>query len=79
MEKFIRRLRLMEIQTATNDFDNKNVIDQGDMGLMYKAVFPNALLLVVKRLHRFESFEKEFLSEIEILGRLSHTNLVQML
>ncbi|KAL7585890.1 probably inactive leucine-rich repeat receptor-like protein kinase At5g48380 [Lactuca sativa] len=79
MEKFIRRLRLMEIQTATNDFDNKNVIDQGDMGLMYKAVFPNALLLVVKRLHRFESFEKEFLSEIEIIGRLRHTNLVPLL
>ncbi|CAH1446320.1 unnamed protein product [Lactuca virosa] len=79
MEKFIRRLSLMEIQMATNDFDNKNVIDQGDMGLMYKAVFPNALLLAVKRLHRFESFEKEFLSEIEIIGRLRHTNLVPLL
>ncbi|CAH1424766.1 unnamed protein product [Lactuca virosa] len=79
MEKFIRRFSLVELEMATNDLDNKNVIGYGNMGLMYKAEFPNGLLVAVKRLHRFESFEKEFLSEIEILGRLSHTNLVQLL
>ncbi|KAI3750755.1 hypothetical protein L2E82_21549 [Cichorium intybus] len=79
MEKFIRRVSLMELQMATNDFNNRNVIDQGDMGLMYKTVFPNGQLLAVKRIHRFESFEKEFLSEIEILGRLRQPNLVPLL
>ncbi|GJY28013.1 probably inactive leucine-rich repeat receptor-like protein kinase [Tanacetum coccineum] len=74
MEKFTRPL-----ERATNNFDNKNVIGYGNRGLMYKAMFPNDLLLAVKRLHMFESFEKEFVLEIEILGRLRHTNLVPLL
>ncbi|KAI3762125.1 hypothetical protein L1987_52548 [Smallanthus sonchifolius] len=49
------------------------------MGLMYKAVFPNGLMLAIKKLHKFESFEKEFLLEIEILGRLRHKNLVPLI
>ncbi|GJX47353.1 probably inactive leucine-rich repeat receptor-like protein kinase [Tanacetum coccineum] len=79
MEKFTRPLRLVELETATNNFDNKNVIGYGNRGLMYKAMFPNGLLLAIKRLHKFESFEKEFVLEIEILGRLRHTNLVPLL
>ncbi|GJT50565.1 probably inactive leucine-rich repeat receptor-like protein kinase [Tanacetum coccineum] len=79
MEKFICRMRLAELEMATNNFENKKVIGYGNMGLMYKAMFPNGLLLAVKRLHKFESFEKEFLLEIEILGRLRHTNLVPLL
>lgn len=78
-KSFICRFSLLELEMATNDFDNKNVIGYGNMGLMYKGECPKGLLVAIKRLHRFESFEKEFLSEIEILGRLSHTNLVQML
>ncbi|GJW98085.1 probably inactive leucine-rich repeat receptor-like protein kinase [Tanacetum coccineum] len=74
MEKFTRPLK-----RATTNFDNKNVIGYENRGLMYKAMFPNGLLLAVKRLHMFESFEKEFVLEIEILGRLRHTNLVPLL
>ncbi|KAD4583967.1 hypothetical protein E3N88_21568 [Mikania micrantha] len=79
MEKYICRLSLVELEMATNNFDTKKVIGHGNMGLMYKAMFLNGLILAVKRLHKFEGFEKEFLLEIEILGRLRHTNLVPLL
>nr|XP_043615660.1 probably inactive leucine-rich repeat receptor-like protein kinase At5g48380 [Erigeron canadensis] len=79
MEKYIRRMSLEEIEMATNNFDIEKVIGRGNMGLMYKAMLSNGLLLAVKRLHKFESFKKEFLLEIEILGRLRHTNLVPLL
>ncbi|XP_076947813.1 inactive LRR receptor-like serine/threonine-protein kinase BIR2 [Bidens hawaiensis] len=79
MEKYVRRLSLEELKLATNNFDTKKVIGYGNMGLMYKAMFPNGLMLAVKRLHKFESFEEEFLLEIKILGRLRHTNLVPLL
>ncbi|KAD6796626.1 hypothetical protein E3N88_07522 [Mikania micrantha] len=78
-DKYIRALSLMELKMATNDFDTKNVIGYGNMGLMYKAMFQNGILLAVKRLHKFESFEKEFSQEIKILGRLRHTNLVPLM
>ncbi|GKB96136.1 probably inactive leucine-rich repeat receptor-like protein kinase [Tanacetum coccineum] len=79
MEKFICRMSLEELNMATSSFDNKKVIGHGNMGIMYKAMFPSGLQLAVKRLHKFESFEKEFLLEIEILGRLRHINLVPLL
>ncbi|KAJ0733035.1 putative protein kinase RLK-Pelle-LRR-Xa family [Helianthus annuus] len=79
MEKYIRRLSLVELKLATNNFDTKSEIGYGNMGIMYKAVFPNSMMLAVKRLHKFESFEKEFLLEIQILGRLRNTNLVPLL
>nr|GEX18108.1 protein kinase-like domain-containing protein [Tanacetum cinerariifolium] len=79
MEKFICRMSLEELNMATNSFDNKKVIGHGNMGIMYKAMFPSGLQLAVKRLHKFESFEKEFLLEIEILGKLRHINLVPLL
>ncbi|KAL8233491.1 hypothetical protein R6Q59_019591 [Mikania micrantha] len=63
---------------ATNDFDTKNVIGYGNMGIMYKGMFQDGLVLAVKRLHKFEDFEKEFSQEIIILGRLQHTNLVPL-
>ncbi|KAD6796629.1 hypothetical protein E3N88_07525 [Mikania micrantha] len=78
-DKYIRALSLVELKMATNDFDTKNVIGYGNMGLMYKAEFQNGIVLAVKRLHKFESFEKEFSQEIKILGRLRHTNLVPLM
>ncbi|KAD6796660.1 hypothetical protein E3N88_07556 [Mikania micrantha] len=77
-EKYTRPLSLVELNIATNDFDTKNVIGYGNMGLMYKGMFQNGMVLAVKRLHKFESFEKEFSQEIMILGRLRHTNLVPL-
>ncbi|XP_071713387.1 inactive LRR receptor-like serine/threonine-protein kinase BIR2 [Rutidosis leptorrhynchoides] len=68
MEKFICRLTLVELEMATNNFDAKKVIGYGYMGLMYKASFPNGLMLADKRLHKFESFEKEFLLLYDILN-----------
>ncbi|KAK1431343.1 hypothetical protein QVD17_07800 [Tagetes erecta] len=79
MGKYVRKLSLVELEMATDYFDDINVIGYGSKGLMYKAVFLNGLTLAVKRLHKFETFEKEFLLEIEILGRLRHTNLVPLL
>ncbi|KAK1431342.1 hypothetical protein QVD17_07799 [Tagetes erecta] len=79
MEKYVCRMSLAELEMATNDFDYKKVIGFGNMGLMYKATFLNGLTLAVKRLHKFETFEKKFLLEIEILGRLRHANLVPLL
>ncbi|KVI07322.1 Leucine-rich repeat-containing protein [Cynara cardunculus var. scolymus] len=78
MEKLIRRMSLVELEMATNEFNDKNVIGHGNIGVMYKGAFINGLLLAVKRLHRFESLEKEFLTEIKILGRLRQTNLVPL-
>ncbi|KAJ0515843.1 putative non-specific serine/threonine protein kinase [Helianthus annuus] len=37
MEKYVRPLSLEEIKLASNDFDNKNEIGFGYMGVMYKA------------------------------------------
>ncbi|GJY10146.1 kinase-like domain-containing protein [Tanacetum coccineum] len=79
IEKLIRRLSLVELEIATNQFDNRSIIGYGNMGIMYKAVFPDGVLLAVKMLHEFDSFEREYFIEINILGRLQQTNLIPLL
>ncbi|GJW72423.1 probably inactive leucine-rich repeat receptor-like protein kinase [Tanacetum coccineum] len=79
IEKLIRRLSLVELEIATNQFDNRSIIGYGNMGIMYKAVFPDRVLLAVKMLHEFDSFEREYFIEINILGRLQQTNLIPLL
>ncbi|GJW88819.1 reverse transcriptase domain-containing protein [Tanacetum coccineum] len=79
IEKLIRRLSLVELEIATNQFDNRSIIGYGNMGIMYKAVFPDRVLLAVKMLHEFDSFEREYFIEINVLGRLQQTNLIPLL
>ncbi|GKA47145.1 kinase-like domain-containing protein [Tanacetum coccineum] len=79
IEKLIRRLSLVELEIATNQFDNRSIIGYGNMGIMYKAVFPDGVLLAVKMLHEFDSFEREYFIEINILERLQQTNLIPLL
>ncbi|RVW70192.1 leucine-rich repeat receptor-like protein kinase [Vitis vinifera] len=51
----------------------------GKTGTMYKAAVMNGCLPAVKRFLDSQQFEKQFIYEILILGRLTHPNLVPLL
>ncbi|CBI24744.3 unnamed protein product, partial [Vitis vinifera] len=57
----------------------KNIIGFGKTGTMYKAAVMNGCLPAVKRFLDSQQFEKQFIYEILILGRLTHPNLVPLL
>ncbi|KAG6418051.1 hypothetical protein SASPL_120249 [Salvia splendens] len=68
-----------EMAQATNNFDSSSVVGQGGYGKVYRGVLADGKVVAVKRAQEGSlQGEKEFLTEIELLSRLHHRNLVSL-
>lgn len=66
-----------DLQKATQNFTN--ILGQGSFGPVYKAIMPTGGIAAVKVLASDSSQgEKEFQTEVSLLGRLHHRNLVNL-
>ena len=72
-------MSLVELSEATANFNTSNVIGLGKIGMMYKGVLSNGRPSTIKRLHDSQTFEKQFASELKVLGRVRHKNIVPLL
>ncbi|CAA3014396.1 l-type lectin-domain containing receptor kinase [Olea europaea subsp. europaea] len=70
-----------ELEKATSGFRDKELLGFGGFGRVYKGTLPNSNTQVaVKRIYSdSKQGLREFVSEIESIGRLRHRNLVQLL
>ncbi|KAH8951213.1 hypothetical protein BDL97_09G015300 [Sphagnum fallax] len=77
--KGARRFYFAELKKATDNFSESNEIGAGGYGKVYKGVLPEGDLVAVKRAQK-ESMQgaHEFKTEIEILSRVHHRNLVNL-
>ncbi|KAL3617138.1 L-type lectin-domain containing receptor kinase VII.1 [Castilleja foliolosa] len=77
LEYWPHRITYQEIESATKNFSEENVIGIGGNGKVYKGMFPGGSEVAVKRIS-LESGEgvRGFVSEISSLGRLKHRTLV---
>ncbi|XP_004308194.1 PREDICTED: probable receptor-like protein kinase At5g18500 [Fragaria vesca subsp. vesca] len=68
-----------ELQAATDSFSAKNYLSEGGFGSVYKGEL-NGVKIAVKQ-HKNASFqgEKEFKSEVHVLSKARHENLVMLL
>lgn len=74
----IPRYVYKDIQKATQNFTT--ILGQGSFGPVYKAVLPTGDVVAVKVLaNRSKQGEKEFHTEVVLLSRLHHRNLVNLL
>ncbi|XP_042954871.1 L-type lectin-domain containing receptor kinase S.4-like [Carya illinoinensis] len=75
------RFPYQELNQATRGFRDKELIGAGGFGRVYKGVLPNSdTQVAVKRIsHDSKQGLQEFVSEVAIIGRLRHRNLVQLL
>ena len=80
-ERPLLRLTLADILVATNNFCKTNIIGDGGFGTVYKAVLPDTKRIVaIKKLGASRSQgSREFLAEMETLGKVKHRNLVPLL
>lgn len=67
-----------ELKEATNDF--KEELGRGSFGIVYKGTTSNAKLVFgIKKLEMgLEQCEREFQTEIKVIGRTHHRNLVKL-
>ncbi|XP_030967304.1 probable LRR receptor-like serine/threonine-protein kinase At1g06840 isoform X4 [Quercus lobata] len=69
-----------EMALATNNFDSSSQVGQGGYGMVYKGILADGTLVAIKRAQEGSlQGEREFLTEIELLSRLHHRNLVSLI
>jgi serine/threonine protein kinase len=75
-----KTFKFAEIEKATNSFDDSTVLGEGGFGCVYQGTLEDGTRVAVKVLKRYDGQgEREFLAEVEMLGRLHHRNLVKLL
>ncbi|GFY80873.1 proline extensin-like receptor kinase 1 [Actinidia rufa] len=68
-----------ELEMATDGFSLANCLGEGGFGYVHKGVLPKGEEVAVKKLKaRSMQGETEFQSEVEIISRLHHIHLVQL-
>lgn len=69
----------VDIERATDSFDASRIIGEGGFGIVYSGVLDDGTKVAVKVLKRDnQQGGREFLAEVEMLGRLHHRNLVKL-
>ncbi|KAJ8632951.1 hypothetical protein MRB53_026287 [Persea americana] len=69
-----------EMALATNNFSNSTLVGQGGYGKVYKGILADGTVVAIKRAQEGSlQGQKEFFTEIELLSRLHHRNLVSLL
>ncbi|KAH7429611.1 hypothetical protein KP509_09G058600 [Ceratopteris richardii] len=71
------RFTFEELDTATNGFSQK--LGRGGFGAVYYGTLPDGTRVAVKRLEGLRQGEKEFRSELRIMGGANHHNLLQLI
>lgn len=74
------RISYIEIERATQGFDQCNLLGSGSFGSVYKAMFENGMTLAIKVFNlQIEGAFKSFDTECEVLRNLRHRNLVKVI
>ncbi|KAG5604681.1 hypothetical protein H5410_026173 [Solanum commersonii] len=74
------RVPFVDLEEATNNFDDKFFIGEGGFGKVYRGVLCDGTKVALKR-RKIESSQgiEEFQTEIEMLSQLRHPNLVSLI
>ncbi|XP_039166679.1 putative cysteine-rich receptor-like protein kinase 32 [Eucalyptus grandis] len=71
---------LPTIEAAKNEFSNNNKLGEGGFGPVYKGTLPGGQEIAAKRLSRSSGQGvEEFKTEVELVAKLQHKNLVRLL
>jgi hypothetical protein len=71
-----RRFTYMELRKATKNF--KDELGHGRHGSVYKGILPDKRIIAVKKLKNVRQGEDEFNTEVSVIGRIYHMNLVRV-
>lgn len=77
----LKRFAWRELQIATDNFSEENVLGQGGFGKVYMGVLSDNTKVAVKWLTDYESPERDaaFLREVEMISVAAHRNLLQLI
>ncbi|XP_047952041.1 calmodulin-binding receptor-like cytoplasmic kinase 3 [Salvia hispanica] len=75
------RLNMHQVLKATQNFSSLLKIGEGGYGTVYRGELPDGQVVAIKRARKehFEALRTEFRSEVELLAKIEHRNLVKLL
>ncbi|KAK9674205.1 hypothetical protein RND81_12G218100 [Saponaria officinalis] len=75
----VRRFGFGELSHATNNFSDSAQVGQGGYGKVYKGILADGTVVAIKRAQEGSlQGQREFCTEIELLSRIHHRNLVSL-
>ncbi|XP_028109518.1 probable serine/threonine-protein kinase PBL28 isoform X2 [Camellia sinensis] len=73
----LRQLSILELEHATGNFNQINIIGEGSFGLVYKGLLDDGSVVAIKRhLHYPVQY---FLNEVKRIARVHHKHLVKLI
>lgn len=79
-EKPLRKLTFAHLLEATNGFSSESLIGSGGFGEVYKAQLGDGSVVAIKKLIQVTGQgDREFMAEMETIGKIKHRNLVPLL
>lgn len=76
----VKSFTFREMALATNNFDSSTQVGEGGYGSVFRGILADKKVVAIKRAKEGSlQGQKEFLTEIELLSRLHHRNLVVLL
>ncbi|CAI9276796.1 unnamed protein product [Lactuca saligna] len=76
----LRKFTFRELQSATHNFSNKNILGKGGFGHVYKGQLQDGSYVAVKRLKDGGAAggERQFQTEVEMISLAVHRNLLRL-
>ena len=75
----VKDFTFKEMALATDNFNSSSQVGQGGYGKVYKGTLSDKTVVAIKRAEEGSlQGQKEFLTEIKLLSRLHHRNLVSL-
>ncbi|XP_050228998.1 protein NSP-INTERACTING KINASE 1-like [Mercurialis annua] len=76
----LRRFHFRQLQVATSNFSNKNILGKGGFGNVYKGILNDGSVVAVKRLKDGNAAggEIQFQTEVEMISLAVHRNLLRL-
>ncbi|XP_057765342.1 receptor-like protein kinase BRI1-like 3 [Salvia miltiorrhiza] len=79
-EKPLKKLTFAHLLEATNGFSAESLIGSGGFGDVYKAQLRDGSVVAIKKLiHVTGQGDREFMAEMETIGKIKHRNVVPLL
>ncbi|KAJ0987551.1 hypothetical protein J5N97_005907 [Dioscorea zingiberensis] len=79
-QRQLRKLTFSQLIEATNGFSAASLIGSGGFGEVFKATLKDGSNVAIKKLiHLSYQGDREFMAEMETLGKIKHRNLVPLL
>ena len=76
----LKRFAWQELEIATDNFSERNILGRGGFGKVYKGMLPDGTIIAVKRSDCGNpGGEAAFLSEVELISVAVHRNLLRLI